>query len=260
MIKNNPKILIPNFFTVLNIFVGLISIFYSLQGDFINAGWLILLATVMDKLDGTAARFFNASSLFGIEFDSFSDFISFGFAPAILVFSYFNMQTIPEDYLNGSNFYVVAASAVYVVFCAIRLAKYNVNQSDDKDYFYGLTTTMSGALIALYLIFAIDCEVDYISNHLLKTDFVAGMLLIHSFLLVTPFKYPKLKKPASKNLQTLFVILFFTLVGLVVTRQLPWVLYLLSVGYVIIGTLKTKKAFALVDEEPEECEKKEGPE
>ena len=51
MIKNNPKVLIPNFFTVLNMLIGLTSIFYSIKGDYIDAGWLILLSGVMDKPD-----------------------------------------------------------------------------------------------------------------------------------------------------------------------------------------------------------------
>ncbi|HDT11610.1 MAG TPA: CDP-diacylglycerol--serine O-phosphatidyltransferase, partial [bacterium] len=137
--KKNPKILIPNIFTGLNMLIGLTSVFYSIQGSYIDAAWLILLSTVMDKLDGTAARFLNASSIFGVEFDSFSDFISFAIAPAILVFSYYN--SLSTEGRLAQNFYVVAACAVYVVFSAIRLAKYNTTQSDDRNYFYGMTTT-----------------------------------------------------------------------------------------------------------------------
>lgn len=240
MIKNNPKVLIPNFFTVLNMLIGLTSIFYSINGDFIGAGWLILLAGVMDKLDGTAARFFNASSMFGVEFDSYSDFISFGFAPAILVFSYFSTQNTVG--FADNSFYVIAASAFYVVFCSVRLAKYNVSQSDDKEYFYGLTTTMSGGMIALYMIFAIENNLHFF----LTVNIVAGMLMAHSIMLLIPFKYPKLKKPSKKYLRILFLLSFTILLGLVLIRKLPWVIYLTGIGYVVIGTLTTKKAFSLV--------------
>jgi len=241
MIKNNPKVLIPNFFTVLNMLVGLTSIFYSIRGNYIDAGWLILLSGVMDKLDGTAARFFKVSSMFGVEFDSYSDFISFGFAPAILIFSYFN--SVNPESLGGSSFYVIASSAFYVVFCAVRLAKYNVSQSDDKEYFYGLTTTMSGGLIALYMIFAIENDIQF----LLKINIVAGMLMAHSIMLLIPFKYPKLKKPASRYSQIIMLFSFVFFLGLILIRMLPWLIYITGIAYVVIGTLKTKKAFVLVN-------------
>jgi CDP-diacylglycerol--serine O-phosphatidyltransferase len=248
MIKNNPKVLIPNIFTVLNMLIGLTSIFYSIKGDYIDAGWLILLSGVMDKLDGTAARFFNASSVFGVEFDSYSDFISFGFAPAILVFSYFNAQSTGG--FSDASFYAVAASAFYVVFCAVRLAKYNVSQSDDKEFFYGLTTTMSGGLIAVYMIFAIENDLRF----LLTVNIVAGMMMAHSIMLLIPFKYPKLKKPSSKFAKITMLFSFVFFLGLILVRMLPWLIYITGVGYVVIGTLKTKKAFVLVDAEPDDTE------
>jgi CDP-diacylglycerol---serine O-phosphatidyltransferase len=251
MIKNNPKVLIPNFFTVLNMLIGLTSIFYSIKGDYIDAGWLILLSGVMDKLDGTAARFFKVSSMFGVEFDSYSDFISFGFAPAILVFSYFNAQVAGG--FSDASFYAVAASAFYVVFCAVRLAKYNVSQSDDKDFFYGLTTTMSGGLIAVYMIFAIENNLQF----LLTVNIVAGMMMAHSIMLLIPFKYPKLKKPSSRSAQFIMLFSFAFFLGLILIRILPWLIYITGVAYVVIGTLKTKKAFVHVVSEDSENEPSE---
>lgn len=251
MIKNNPKVLIPNFFTVLNMLIGLTSIFYAIKGQYINSGWLILLSGVMDKLDGTAARFFKVSSLFGVEFDSYSDFISFGFAPAILVFSYFNAQGAGG--FSDTNFYAVAASAFYVVFCAVRLAKYNVSQSDDKEFFYGLTTTMSGGLISLYMIFAIENGFEW----LLTVNLVAGMMMAHSIMLLIPFKYPKLKKPSSRSAQIIMLFSFALFLGLILVRMLPWLIYITGVGYLIIGTLKTKKAFVHVVSEDSENEPSE---
>ncbi len=251
MIKNNPKVLIPNFFTVLNMLIGLTSIFYSIKGDYIDAGWLILLSGVMDKLDGTAARFFKVSSMFGVEFDSYSDFISFGFAPAILVFSYFNAQVAGG--FSDASFYAVAASAFYVVFCAVRLAKYNVSQSDDKEYFYGLTTTMSGGLIAVYMIFAIENNLQF----LLTVNIVAGMMMAHSIMLLIPFKYPKLKKPSSRSAQLIMLFSFAFFLGLILIRILPWLIYITGVAYVVIGTLKTKKAFVHVVSEDSENEPSE---
>ena len=64
--KRNPKFIIPNFFTSMNMLIGLSSIYLSIKGDLLNAAWLIPLSAIMDKLDGTTARFFNASSNLGL--------------------------------------------------------------------------------------------------------------------------------------------------------------------------------------------------
>ncbi|MBR4489259.1 phosphatidylcholine/phosphatidylserine synthase [bacterium] len=237
MLKGNPKILIPNFFTGMNMFIGLVSIFYSINGDFFNAAWLIMLSAVLDKLDGTTARLFNASSDFGVEFDSFSDFVSFSLAPAILVFSYFS-RIIPGSKIMEHP-YFVAIVPIYVIFCAVRLARYNSYQSDDHDYFSGLTSTMSGGMIAAYMAFAIENTETF--GFLLSTDIVAGMMFIQACLMLLPFKYPKLKMPKNKIVRVFSITYFLFLCCLIFMRRLPWLLYITSILYVIIGVLRTRK-------------------
>ena len=236
MIKENPKILIPNFFTGMNMLIGLVSIFYSISGDYINAAWLVLLSAVLDKLDGTTARLFNASSDFGVEFDSFSDFVSFSLAPAILVFSYFSKE-IPGGKIVEYP-YFVAIVPLYVIFCAVRLARYNSFQSDDHDYFSGLTSTMSGGMLAAYMVFAIENES---FKFLLSTDIVAGMMLIQACLMLLPFKYPKVKIPKNKIGRVLGISFFIFLCCLIFMRLLPWLLWISGVLYVLIGVLITRK-------------------
>ena len=235
MLKGNPKILIPNFFTGMNMFIGLVSVFYSISGDYINAAWLIMLATVLDKLDGTTARLFNASSEFGVEFDSFSDFVSFSLAPAILVFSYFSK--IPDIKILEHP-YFVGIVPLYVIFCAVRLARYNSFQSDDHDYFSGLTSTQSGGMLAAYMAFAIETPS---FSFLLSTDIVAGMMLLQACLMLLPFKYPKIKMPKNKILHILGISYFLFMCCLIFMRRLPWLLWLSSVLFVLIGSLITRK-------------------
>ena len=236
MLKENPKILIPNFFTGTNMLIGLVSIFYSISGDFINAAWLVLLCTVMDKLDGTTARLFKASSEFGVEFDSFSDFVSFSLAPAVLVFSYFSKEIPGGKILEYP--YFVAVVPLYVIFCAVRLARYNSYQSDDHDYFSGLTSTMSGGMLAAYMVFAIE-NPDF--KFLLSTDIVAGMMLIQACLMLLPFKYPKVKMPKHKILRVFFCVYLIFLCCLIFMRRLPWLLWISGVLFVLIGVLVTRK-------------------
>lgn len=252
MIKDNPKILIPNFFTGLNMLVGLISIFFSINGSFVDAGWWILICMVMDKLDGSAARILNASSAFGEQFDSLSDFVSFGCAPAILVFSYFN--TTFSGKIIENCFYLVAAATLYIIFCAVRLAKYNSSMAEDQVYFHGLTTTMSGGMIAAYMIFSIENEAFRI---LLSSDILAGVLLAQSCLMLIPFKYPKIKIPKKGGFfKYLAIAIFLFCVLMVFMRRLPWLLYLIAVVYVVIGTLMTRKIATSADT-PETAEKQE---
>ncbi|MBQ3367321.1 phosphatidylcholine/phosphatidylserine synthase [bacterium] len=236
MLKGNPKILIPNFFTGMNMFIGLVSIFYSISGDYINAAWLVLLSAVLDKLDGTTARLFNASSDFGVEFDSFSDFVSFSLAPAVLVFSYFSKEFPGGKILEYP--YFVAVVPLYVIFCAVRLARYNSFQSDDHDYFSGLTSTQSGGMLAAYMVFAIE---NPSFKFLLSTDIVAGMMLIQACLMLLPFKYPKVKMPKNKIAKILFILYFIFLCGLIFMRRLPWLLWISGVLFVLIGFLVTRK-------------------
>ena len=236
MLKGNPKILIPNFFTGMNMLIGLVSVFYSISGDYINAAWLILLSTVLDKLDGTTARLFKASSDFGVEFDSFSDFVSFSLAPAVLVFSYFSKEIPGGKILEHP--YFVAVVPLYVIFCAVRLARYNTYQCEDGNYFSGLTSTMSGGMLALYMIFAIE---NPNFKFLLSTDIVAGMMFIQACLMLLPFKYPKVKIPKNKVARIVFIVYFLFLCGLIFMRKLPWLIYISGILYVIIGVLKTRK-------------------
>lgn len=235
MLKENPKILIPNFFTGMNMLIGLVSVFYSVTGHFVDAAWLILLCTVMDKLDGTTARLFNASSDFGVEFDSFSDFVSFSLAPAILVFSYFSR--IPSIKIMEHP-YFVAVVPLYVIFCAVRLARYNSYQSEDHDCFSGLTSTMSGGMLAAYMVFAIENQN---FNFLLSTDIVAGMMLIQACLMLLPFKYPKVKIPKNKIARVFGLSYLLFLCGIIFMRRLPWLLWISGVLYVLIGVLITRK-------------------
>ena len=88
MMRVHPKYFVPNAFTALSMLFGLASMTMSAAGNFQLAAWMILWGVLLDKLDGTAARLMHASSEFGVQFDSFADFVVFGIAPAGLF--YFN--------------------------------------------------------------------------------------------------------------------------------------------------------------------------
>ena len=134
------RAVVPSLFTVLNMFCGLMSIIYTGQQDYIVGGWFIILAAIFDTLDGIMARITKSASAFGIQFDSLSDIISFGAAPAFLVFA------VHLHSLNGLG---VILSSLLLIFGGIRLARFNVQLVGfDKEYFIGLPIPSSAITVA----------------------------------------------------------------------------------------------------------------
>jgi CDP-diacylglycerol--serine O-phosphatidyltransferase len=123
-------------------FCGFMSIIHASRGEFIPASWFIILAAGFDALDGVMARITKSSSEFGVEIDSLSDVISFGAAPAFLVFQ-LHLST-----LDGIGIFI---SSLLMVFGGLRLARFNVQLVGfDKDHFVGLPIPMSALTVASF--------------------------------------------------------------------------------------------------------------
>ena len=138
------RAVVPSLFTVLNMFCGFLSIVNASKGDILQASWLIILAAGFDALDGVMARITKSSSQFGVEIDSLSDVVSFGAAPAFLVY------TVQLHTLDGFG---ILISSMLMVFAGLRLARFNVNLVGfEKDHFVGLPTPMSALTVASFTI------------------------------------------------------------------------------------------------------------
>lgn len=133
------KYLVPNAVTVGNMFCGFLAIIYGASGRFDKAAITIIIAIFLDGLDGRVARRLKATSKFGVEFDSFSDLISFGVAPALLVYHW--CFRVPAD-----EFGVIVAF-IYCVCAATRLARFNIMPPDTKK-FVGLPSPGAAAVVA----------------------------------------------------------------------------------------------------------------
>ena len=132
--------LLPSLLTVANMFLGWASILLAMRGDYGTAAPLIGFAMVLDTLDGRIARLTGATSEFGEEFDSLADVISFGLAPAILVFAW-GLQ--PLGRIGW------AAGFIYMTATAMRLARFNIQgKSNDKKYFVGLPSPPAAGVLA----------------------------------------------------------------------------------------------------------------
>lgn len=191
---------IPNIFTVLNMFFGFLAIVMITQGEFGKGAWLILAAAFFDLMDGNLARLFNTPTKFGIEFDSIADLISFCVVPAILV--YF-------AYVDGLNPLLAAViSFIPLFFGGIRLARFNVITSKHPLPFYlGLTTTAMAVIMASFVLFN------------LKLNSTAGdprialpLVFLLSYLMISPIRYgkvPNIKKVLDNKLFLFYVGLGF---------------------------------------------------
>ncbi len=139
-----PRAAVPSFFTLMNLFCGFLSLVQVLEGRLEHAGWLILLASLFDVLDGIMARLTNGTSLFGMELDSLCDVVSFGVAPSLLIFE-FGLKDFGTPGIIISSLPALAG--------AIRLARFNVNyEGEKKDSFAGLPIPVSAvAIVAIIL-------------------------------------------------------------------------------------------------------------
>ncbi|AZS17478.1 CDP-diacylglycerol--serine O-phosphatidyltransferase [Paenibacillus lutimineralis] len=166
---------IPNLFTLSNLFMGMIAIMLAMTGRYSLASIMIIVAMLMDGLDGRVARALNAQSDFGKELDSLSDVISFGVAPALIMYiiSFQNIQP-------GLAWTV---TAIFPMCGALRLARFNV-QSGIPGYFIGLPIPAAGGVVATLALF---------HNNIRAPYFIVTMLLL-SYLMVSSVKYPNFKK------------------------------------------------------------------
>lgn len=213
MKKSNLIYILPNLFTASSIFVGVISIVEASQNNFTLASWLILLALLFDGLDGRVARVTNTTSQFGVEFDSLADIISFGIAPAMLLYFYIG------HYFGRFG---ILVSALYVIFGAIRLARFNISTAKtNPNVFIGLPIPTAAVFISMWILLFYKYS---LQNYALILLFLA---LGVSILMVSNFRYPSFKK-----IQLYKPMVFKTMIGLMLVASL---LYLYSAeGFAIV--------------------------
>ncbi len=205
--KQIPKIVVPSFFTLMNLFCGFLAIISIAEGRLFFGAWLIVFAGLFDALDGFMARLSNATSQFGIELDSISDVVSFGVAPGFLLYS-FGLSSLP--------FVGIILSALPPLCGAVRLARFNVDVGESRpDYFKGLPIPAQALMIAaFYLTFFDSMELFSGFKNGINTVLIPLIILL-SFLMVStiPFdKMPSFDKQSIKRYKgRLFLFIFYGL-------------------------------------------------
>ncbi len=143
--------LLPNAFTTAALFCGFYAIVMAMNQKFEQAAWAIFIAMVLDGLDGRIARLTNTQSEFGAQYDSLSDMVSFGAAPALVVY---------EWSLRGLGKLGWIAAFVYCAGAALRLARFNTNiEVVDKRFFQGLPSPAAAALVAGFILLMTDLSI-----------------------------------------------------------------------------------------------------
>jgi len=216
---------LPNLFTAASIFTGVLSIVKASQGDFVVAAWLIFLSLVFDGLDGRVARLTHTTSRFGVEFDSLADIVAFGVAPAMLI--YFQ---IGHDYGR----FGILVSALYVIFGAIRLARFNVTHGvGDPNVFIGVPIPTAAVFVASTSLLLAE----HPSLQLLRGT-VLGLSLVVALLMVSNIRYPSFKKVDLRRPLVLKTLVILTLLGSLLYLYPAEGFAAIIVGYILYGPIR----------------------
>ncbi|MCB0220003.1 MAG: CDP-diacylglycerol--serine O-phosphatidyltransferase [Chrysiogenetes bacterium] len=227
---------LPALLTTASMFSGFYAIIASIDLRFWEAAWAIVIAGIFDGLDGRVARMTNTTSEFGVQYDSLSDLISFGVAPAILAY---NWSLFPYQRWGW------VGAFLYVVCAAIRLGRFNIQQEEGegKDYFMGLASPAAAGLVITpvllhqqHLEFFDRFGINGIEGTLrhpayMVLVYVAGLLMVSEI----PFKSPKEINFVDRS--RFRVLVFFVLLLALLAIQPVWFFFGTIYLYVLGGLL-----------------------
>ena len=239
--RNRGVIILPNGFTLASLFFGMFAIVAASRGEFDTAGLYVVFGGVCDALDGRVARATGTGSRFGSELDSLVDAITFGLAPALIM--YFAV-------LNRNGWDWIFAF-IFTACAVIRLARFNVEQAGRaKKYFHGLPSPAAGMTLATYYWFSQTSLYNQtIVGDLNWTTGLRGLMMLLAFLMISNVSYPAVPtvgfRKISEILGTLVVIATF--IGVLFLRKEFYFPALIC--YVLYGLAKTV-IFGLLDRRP----------
>lgn len=219
--------LLPNLLTTGALFSGFYAIVAGMNQQFEAACIAIFVAMLFDGLDGRVARLTNTQSAFGVQYDSLSDMVSFGVAPALVTFSWS---------LSSMGKFGWAAAFIYVAGAALRLARFNTQAgTGDNSYFRGLASPAAAALLASFVWSATDVELQGTDLPFIVKLFAALLTASAGLLMVSNFRYLSFKKFDSRRRVPFVLILASVLLIGLVTVDPPRVLLLIALLYSLSG-------------------------
>lgn len=221
---------IPNFITLMNLLAGSVSVFFALQGSIEVAALLILAGAIFDFFDGFAARLLKVSSPVGAELDSLSDLVTFGVAPAFMIISVIQIHC---DVTTHSGLYALIPTLfplVLILFSALRLAKFNVDDTQTYD-FKGLPTP-ANALFQVSFAFLLQAN-----THLISWWFVFPVIIVMALLMVAPISLFGLKKISGSLKYYVAILVLVSILAIVFFKYTAGV-YIIG-AYIILSGIKS---------------------
>lgn len=219
--------LLPNLFTTAALFAGFYAIIAAMRGDFENAAVAIFCAMVLDGLDGRIARLTNTSSKFGVEFDSLADMVSFGVAPALVVFTWA---------LGDLGKFGWSAAFIYTACAALRLARFNTQiDTADKNYFTGLASPAAAAIIASTVWVCHDLGLVGKALPFELSVLVGLLTAIVGILMIANFPYYSFKGIDLRHRVPFVVMIAMVLVFGLITLDPPSILLVSFLAYAVSG-------------------------
>ncbi len=219
---------LPNLFTTAGLFAGFYGIVSAMNSQFESAAIAIFVAMVMDGLDGRIARLTNTQSDFGVEYDSLADMVSFGLAPALIMYQWV---------LSGMGKLGWLAAFIYAASTALRLARFNTQAaSEDKRFFQGLPSPAAAALIAGMIWLGETQEFVEITN---LTIVAFPITVLAGILMVSNIRFYSFKEIDFKGRVPFVRILLLVLLFVFIASEPPLVLFSISLVYAISGPVMT---------------------
>ena len=219
------RYLLPNILTLGGVCLGISSIKFSIDGNYNLAVIFILLAAILDTLDGRIARLIKGTSEFGKELDSLTDFVSFGIAPVFILYFW---------ELNNYGKLGWAITLIYSVCCVLRLARFNLTKIDDRqlwksNYFEGVPSPAGGILILMPLFFELsDLNLSFNIKNL--TPYFTVLMAI---LLVSKIPTLSFKKISISPKATIFILLGIGIIFISLLNNPFETVLILSLAYLI---------------------------
>jgi len=217
--------LLPNLFTTAGLFAGFYAIVQAMNTRFDQAAVAIFIAMVLDGLDGRVARLTKTTTLFGKEFDSLADVVSFCVAPAFLIYS-FALSTVGRPAWFGAFLFVVCG--------ALRLARFNVYTGvTDRRYFVGLSTPAAAGVVCATVLLLQGVE----PSRWLLVSIAAGTYVV-ALLMVSTFRYWSFKELDFARRRPVQTLLLVVLGVMIVATQHEVFLFLVFAGYAVSGPIR----------------------
>ena len=204
-------IILPSAFTLANLFFGLYAIIATTRGDFIETAWFIVWAAIIDLLDGRIARATRTGSRLGAELDSLVDAVSFGVAPAFIMYTLY--------FSDGNWSWILPLT--YLMAVVVRLARFNVEQAGEpKRYFHGLPCPTPGIVLATFYPFS---QTPLFQEHLFSMPWariIAILLIGLSALMLSNIPYALVPKISLRSTSGVFTSLWI-IVNIAVAISIP---------------------------------------